>query len=56
MELVDGYDELPAPLQEKVERAFEQGHVDDDDWTGVSCAFWLDAMVTLTCYSHRTWR
>ncbi|EGP89615.1 uncharacterized protein MYCGRDRAFT_103551, partial [Zymoseptoria tritici IPO323] len=34
MELVDGYDELPAPLQEKVERAFEQGHVDDDDWTG----------------------
>jgi hypothetical protein len=37
MELVDGYDELPADAQEKVQRAFDQGHVDDDDFTGVGC-------------------
>lgn len=36
MDLVDGYDELPAELQEKVKRAFDQGHVDDEDFTGVS--------------------
>jgi len=37
MELVDGWDELPADAQEKVKRALEQGHVDDEDWKGVSC-------------------
>lgn len=36
MEMVDGYEELPAELQEKVKRALEQGHVDDGDWMGVS--------------------
>lgn len=36
MDLVDGYDDLPAEFQEKVRRAFEQGHVDDEDWNGVS--------------------
>lgn len=36
MDLVDGYDDLPAEFQEKVVRAFEQGHVDDEDWNGVS--------------------
>lgn len=35
MELVDGYDTLPEDVQEKVKRALEQGHVDDDDWKGV---------------------
>lgn len=35
MDLVDGYDTLPANVQEKVNGAFEQGHVDDDDWKGV---------------------
>lgn len=35
MEMVDGYDELPADAQEKVRRTFEQGHVDDEDWNGV---------------------
>ena len=29
---LDGYDELPEDLQEKVANALEQGHVDDDDW------------------------
>lgn len=36
MDLIDGYDELPADAQEKVERALQQGHVDDEDWKGVS--------------------
>lgn len=36
MDLIDGYDELPSDAQEKVKRALEQGHVDDEDWNGVS--------------------
>jgi len=35
MDMVDGYEDLPSDLQEKVQRAFEQGHVDDADWGGV---------------------
>lgn len=35
MELVDGYEELPEAAQEKVKRALEQRHVDDEDWNGV---------------------
>lgn len=31
---VDGYEELPEDVQEKVRRAMEQGHVDDEDWRG----------------------
>ncbi|KAK0262423.1 hypothetical protein LTR91_014701 [Friedmanniomyces endolithicus] len=34
MDMVDGYEDLPSDLQEKVQRAFEQGHVDDADWGG----------------------
>ncbi|KAK4493841.1 hypothetical protein PRZ48_015026 [Zasmidium cellare] len=33
-DLVDGFDELPDDAKEKVKRAFEQGHVDDEDWNG----------------------
>jgi len=36
-DLVDGFDELPAEMQEKVKTALEEGHVADDDWRGVSC-------------------
>ncbi|KAL9058323.1 MAG: hypothetical protein Q9162_001778 [Coniocarpon cinnabarinum] len=32
--LIDGLDELPEDVQQKVLRAFEQGHVDDEDWKG----------------------
>ena len=35
MELVDGYDDLPENDQDKVRRALEQKHVDDEDWNGV---------------------
>ncbi|KAI9811300.1 MAG: hypothetical protein M1832_000914 [Thelocarpon impressellum] len=34
LDLLDGYDEIPEPEQEKVSRALEQGHVDDEDWKG----------------------
>ena len=34
-ELVDGMDELPEDEQEKVKRAIEQGHVDEEDWQHV---------------------
>lgn len=36
LDYLDGYEELPSEMQEKVARAFEQGHVDDGDWKGVS--------------------
>lgn len=32
LDLFDGYDELPEDAQEKMRRALEQGHVDDEDW------------------------
>lgn len=35
MDLVDGFDSLPDDVAEKVKRALEQGHVDDEDWNGV---------------------
>ncbi|KAL8995297.1 MAG: hypothetical protein Q9169_004941 [Polycauliona sp. 2 TL-2023] len=34
LEMLDGYDELPTDCQEKVKRALENGHVDDEDWKG----------------------
>ena len=35
MDLVDGYEELPEDMQDKIRRAIVQGHVDDADWKGV---------------------
>ncbi len=46
LDLFDGYDELPEHEQEKMRRALEQGHVDDEDWKGVSS--YLNLSVTLT--------
>jgi hypothetical protein len=39
IEMVDGYDELPEDVKDKVQRALEQGHVDDENWKGVSKTF-----------------
>lgn len=33
--MLDGYEELPEDLQEKVKLALENGHVADEDWKGV---------------------
>ena len=35
LDLFDGFDELPDDLQEKVKTALADGHIADDDWTGV---------------------
>jgi hypothetical protein len=35
-DLVDGYDELPAEYQEKVDFALANGHIPDEDCTRVS--------------------
>ena len=33
--MVDGYDELPAEFQEKVDFALKNGHIPDEDCTRV---------------------
>ncbi|KAI9738161.1 MAG: hypothetical protein M1835_003247, partial [Candelina submexicana] len=34
LDYVDGYDEVPVEMQEKIKRALDQGHIDDEDWKG----------------------
>jgi hypothetical protein len=41
MDLFDGYEDLPENDREKIKLALEQGHVDDEDWKGVSLHFLL---------------
>lgn len=36
IEMIDGLDELPEDAQQKIQTALEQGHVDDEEWNGVS--------------------
>lgn len=33
--ILDGFDDLSGDAQDIVRRAFQQGHVDDNDWKGV---------------------
>jgi hypothetical protein len=33
---LDGFDELNTDLQAKIRKAIEEGHVEDDEWKGVS--------------------
>ena len=35
-DLLDGYDTLTPENQQKVVRTLKQGHVDDEEWKGVS--------------------
>ena len=35
VDMLDGYDEIPPDLQEKIKAAIEHGHVNDEDWNGV---------------------
>lgn len=32
---LDGYEDLTNNMQEKIEKAIEEGHVADEDWGGV---------------------
>lgn len=34
--LIEGYEEMPDEWQDKIARALEQGHIDDEDYKGVS--------------------
>lgn len=36
LDILDGYEELPLEHQDKIRYALENGHVNDDDWKGVS--------------------
>jgi len=36
LDILDGYEELPPEHQDKIRYALENGHVNDDDWKGVS--------------------
>lgn len=36
LDILDGYDELPQWAQDKIKDALVNGHVDDEDWKGVS--------------------
>lgn len=36
LEYLDGYEDLTFDDQVKVQRALENGHIDDEDWKGVS--------------------
>jgi hypothetical protein len=39
LDSLDGYDGVSPEMQEKIRNAIEQGHVADEDWSGVSA--WL---------------
>lgn len=41
IDMLDGYEDLPSELQEKIVRALDNGHVDAEDWKGVSLDFSL---------------
>ncbi|OJI99927.1 hypothetical protein ASPVEDRAFT_39303 [Aspergillus versicolor CBS 583.65] len=34
LDMLDGYEDLSPEIQKKIERALEQGHIDDEDWNG----------------------
>jgi hypothetical protein len=36
LDLLDGYEDLSQEHQDKLARALDQGHIDDEDWNGVS--------------------
>ena len=46
---LDGYDELPKDLQDKIKLAFEEGHVADEDWGGVGTdRVFISALIDLS--------
>ena len=55
MDLVDGYDTLPDEIKEKVKRALEQGHVDDEDWKGVRTLSKTSAFIPHPLTAPRIW-
>ena len=52
--VIDGFEELSEENKDKVRKAIEQGHVDDEDWKGVCFISVYSLSDTLT--KSRTWR
>lgn len=48
-DLFDGFEDLPDDVQNKVKSALEQGHVDDEDWKGVSLDRREEIVTSTTC-------
>lgn len=48
LDMLDGYEDLSPEIQQKIERALDQGHVDNEDWNGVSCF-----LIPLTTFTRR---
>lgn len=58
-DMVDGYDELPQDMKEKVDFALENGHVADEDWKGVCTATTTatyECSISTGCRVQQTWR
>lgn len=51
LDMLDGYEDLSPEIQKKIESALEQGHVDDEDWNGVSCFLVPQTTFTRLCAS-----
>lgn len=57
--MIDGYEDLPEDMQAKLDKAFAQGHVDDEDWKGVSTLLfslttWPISMCKFVLWSNST--
>jgi len=50
LDAVDGYDDLPADLQEKIKYAFEHDHIADEDWKGVLMSLYAAVLHLLTVF------
>lgn len=55
-DLLDGFDEIDQESQDKIRRALKQGHVDDEDWKGVSRHIAFQKLLVTNSHSHRTLR
>lgn len=53
VDMLDGYDEIPPDLQEKIKAAIENGHVNNEDWNGVCSDVPRDERKSLNIL--RTW-
>ncbi|BAE60938.1 unnamed protein product [Aspergillus oryzae RIB40] len=50
-EQLDGFEDLTPENQEKVKKALEQGHVDDDEWKGVCNSLFLMTLPSRLLFS-----
>lgn len=48
LDCLDGWDELPEWARTKIKDALVNGHVDDEDWKGVSCNLFASLTASIT--------